>query len=46
MVRCILFSVEYIDKDFAFDLVEQLREIKRERNKAWDKINGMVDDDE
>lgn len=39
MVRDILFSVEYIDKDFAFSLVEQLREIERERNRAYDKIN-------
>ena len=41
MVRDILFSVDYIDKDFAFSLVEQLREIERELNRAHDKINGM-----
>ena len=41
MVRCILFSVEYIDNDFALSLVEQLREIERELNRAHDKINGM-----
>lgn len=41
MVRDILFSVEYIDKKFAFSLVEQLREIERELNRAHDKINGM-----
>ncbi len=47
MVRDILFSVEYIDKDFAFKLVEQLREIERELNRAHDKINGMnFDEDE
>lgn len=40
MVRNILFSVDYIDKDFAFNLVEQLRELERERNSAWDRING------
>lgn len=41
MVRYILFSVDYIDKDFAFSLVEQLREIERERNRANDKLNGI-----
>lgn len=41
MVRDILFSVDYIDKDFAFSLGEQLREIERELNRAHDKINGM-----
>lgn len=41
MVRAILYSVEYIDKDFAFSLVEQLREIERELFRAHDKINGM-----
>lgn len=46
MVRNILFSVDYIDKDFAFALVEQLREIERERNRAWDRINGGECDDE
>lgn len=47
MVQCILFSVEYIDKDFAFSLVEQLRDIERELNRAWDKINGKdFDEDE
>ena len=40
MVRNILFSVDYIDKDFAFNLVEQLRELEQERNRAWDRING------
>ena len=46
MVRNILFSVDYIDKDFAFNLVEQLRELERERNSAWDRINGGECDDE
>lgn len=47
MVRYILFSVDYIDKDFAFSLVEQLREIERERNRAYDKLNkGDFDYDE
>ena len=47
MVRDILFSVDYIDKDFAFSLVEQLREIERERNRAYDKLNvGDFDYDE
>lgn len=41
MVKKIIFSVEYIDKDFAFSLVEQLREIKRELFRAYDKINGV-----
>ena len=41
MVRNILFSVDYIDKDFAYNLVQQLREIKSELNRAYDKINGM-----
>lgn len=41
MVRNILFSVDYIDKDFAFSLVEQLRDIERERNHAYDKLNGV-----
>lgn len=41
MVRDILFSVDYIDKDFAFSLVEQLRDIERERNRAYDKLNGV-----
>lgn len=41
MLRAILYSVEYIDKYFAFSLVEQLREIKRELFRAHDKINGM-----
>lgn len=41
MVRDILFSVDYIDKDFAFSLVEQLREIERELNRAHDKLNGV-----
>lgn len=41
MVKNILFSVDYIDKDFAFSLVEQLREIERELHRAYDKINGM-----
>lgn len=46
LVRCILFSFDYIDKDFAFSLVEQLREIDRERNRAYDKINGMNFDED
>ena len=46
MVRNILFSVDYIDNDFAFNLVEQLRELERERNRAWDRINGGECDDE
>lgn len=46
MVRNILFSVDYIDKDFAFNLVELLRELERERNRAWDRINGVECDDE
>ena len=46
MVRNILFSVDYIDKDFAFSLVEQLREIERERNNAWDRINRGESDEE
>lgn len=41
MVNTILYSVEYIDKDFAYNLVEQLREIERELNRAYDKINGV-----
>lgn len=41
MVREILFSVDYIDKDFSFSLVEQLREIERELNRAHDKLNGV-----
>ena len=41
MVRNLLFSVDYIDKDFAFSLVEQLRDIERERNRAYDKLNGV-----
>lgn len=46
MVRAILYSVEYIDNDFAFSLVEQLCEIERERNRAWDRINGGESDEE
>ena len=46
LVKCILFSLDYIDKDFAFSLVEQLREIERERNRAWDRINGGESDEE
>lgn len=46
LVKCILYSLDYIDKDFAFDIVDNLEEIRRERNRAWDRINGMVDDDE
>ena len=46
MVRNILFSVDYIDKDFAFSLVEQLRDIERERNSAWERINRGECDDE
>ena len=46
MVRNLLFSVDYIDKDFAFSLVEQLRDIERERNSAWERINGGECDDE
>lgn len=46
LVKCILFSLDYIDKDFAFNLVEQLREIERERNRAWDRINGGESDEE
>ena len=41
MVRNILFSVDYIDKDFAFNLVEQLREIERELHRSYDKLNGV-----
>ena len=41
MVRNILFSVDYIEKDFAFSLVEQLREMERELNRAYDKLNGV-----
>lgn len=41
MVRDILFSVDYIDKDFAFSLVEQLREIERELHRTYDKLNGV-----
>jgi hypothetical protein len=41
LVYHILLSVDYIEKDFAFSLVEQLREIERERNRAYDKINGV-----
>ena len=41
MVRNILFSVDYIDKDFAFYLVDNLREIERELYRAHDKINGV-----
>ena len=46
MVKNILFSVDYIDKDFAFYLVEQLREIKRELHRAYDKLNDGNFDDE
>ena len=41
MVSNILFSVDYIDKDFAFYLVDNLREIERELYRAHDKINGV-----
>lgn len=41
LVRDILFSVDYIDNDFAFSLVEQLREIERELHHAHDKLNGV-----
>ena len=41
MVKKIIFSVDYIDKDFAFDLVEQLREIERKLYRAYDKLNGV-----
>lgn len=46
MVKKIIFSVDYIDKDFAFSLVEQLREIKRELFRAYDKLNDGNFDDE
>lgn len=39
MVKEILYSIDYIDKDFVFDLVDDFREIERERNRAWDRIN-------
>ena len=41
MVKYILYSIDFIDMDFAFNLVEQLREIKRELNRANDKLNGV-----
>ena len=41
MVEAILYSVDYIDKDFAYNMVEQLREIEIELNRAYDKINGV-----
>lgn len=41
MVNKILNSVDYIDKDFAFNLVEQLREIERELHRAYEKINKV-----
>jgi hypothetical protein len=41
LVKCILYSLDYIEKDFAFDIVDALEEIRRERNRAWDKINGV-----
>lgn len=46
MVRNILFSVDYIDKDFAFSLVEQLRDIERERDSALERINRGESDEE
>lgn len=42
----ILLSVDYIDKDFVFNLVGQLRDIERARNRAWDIINRGECDDE
>lgn len=41
LVKCILYSLDYIDKDFVHSLVEQLREIERELNRAHDKLNGV-----
>lgn len=41
MVKEILYSVDYIDKDFVYYLVEQLREIERELHRAYDKLNGV-----
>lgn len=41
MVKEILYSVDYIDKDFVFDLVDGLREIERELHRAYDKLNGV-----
>lgn len=41
MVKEILYSVDYIDKDFAYNLVDELREIERELHRAYDKINGV-----
>jgi len=46
LVYHILLSVDYIDKDFAFNLVGQLRDIEHSRNRAWDIINGGECDDE
>lgn len=45
LIYHILLSVDYIDKDFAFNLVGQLHDIEHSRNKAWDIINrGECDD--
>lgn len=44
LVYHILLSCDYIDKDFAYNLVGQLYDIERARNKAWNIINGKVDD--
>lgn len=41
MVRQILYSVDYIDKDFVYYLVDGLREIERELHRAHDKLNGV-----
>lgn len=46
MVRNILYSVDYIDKDFVYYLVDGLREIERELHRAYDKINGVNFDDD
>ena len=45
LVKFILYSLDFIDKDFAFSIVDGLEEIRRERNRAWDKINGAEDEE-
>lgn len=44
-VGCILYSLDFIDKDLSFSIVDALKEIRRERDRAWDKINGAEDEE-
>lgn len=44
-VKYILYSLDFIDKDLAFSIVDGLEDIRRERNRAWDKINGEEDEE-